>query len=160
MIAIVSFNDEKGSRVELTFGRNRFNMPARHVLVVLKHNDKWLLTLNRKRGIEFPGGKAEEGEAIEEAAIREVIEETGVTITNLTKFAEYVVESEEPFCKAVFTAEVAAIEEHPELHETEGAVWMTDLELNSCLNLSFYMKDEGMPAIREWVNMYEQRRLN
>ena len=58
---------------------------ARHVLVVLKYKDKWLLTQHSNRGIEFPGGKAEEGETIEEAAIRETIEETGVTITNLSK---------------------------------------------------------------------------
>ena len=107
------------------------------------------------RGIEFPGGKAEEGETIEEAAIREVIEETGVTIAHLTQFAEYVVQSDEPFCKAVFTGKVVHIEDNPQLHETEGAVWMTNEELNACDNLSFYMKDEGMAAIREWVDTYE-----
>ena len=87
------FNDLNGGRVELTFGENRFGMPARHVLVVLKHNGKWLLTRHSIRGIEFPGGKAEDGETIEEAAIRETIEETGVTITDPVKFAEYVVHS-------------------------------------------------------------------
>ena len=69
-------------------------MPARHVLVVLKHNGKWLLTRHSVRGVEFPGGKAEDGETIEEAVIRETIEETGVTITDLIKFAEYVVQSD------------------------------------------------------------------
>ena len=78
------------------------------MLVVLKHKGKWLLTRHSIRGIEFPGGKAEEGETIEEAAIRETIEETGVTITNLVKFAEYVVQSNETFCKAVFTGKVDA----------------------------------------------------
>ena len=149
------FNDVNGGRVELTFGRNRYGIPARHVLVVLKHNSKWLLTHHSIRGIEFPGGKAEEGESIEEAAIREMIEETGVTITNLTQFAEYVVQSDMIFCKAVFTGEVAHIEDNPQLHETRGAVWMTNEELDACDNLSFYMKDEGMAAIRKWVDMNE-----
>lgn len=156
MFAIVTFKDLNGARVELTFGDNRFGMPARHVLIVLKHEGKWLLTQHRTRGIEFPGGKAEAGETIEEAAIRETYEETGVTITNLVKFAEYVVQSNITFCKAVFTAEVVHIEENPELHETEGARWMTSQELNECDQLSFYMKDEGMPAIRKWVDSYEK----
>lgn len=158
MITIVSFEDVNGSHVELTFGDNRLGMPARHVLVVLKHKGKWLLTRNPARGVEFPGGKAEEGEIIEEAAIRETIEETGVTITNLVKFAEYVVQSNVTFCKAVFTGEVVYIDEHPELHETEGAVWMSDNELDNCTTLSFYMKDEGMPMLRKWVNAYDKRR--
>ena len=155
MFAIVIFKDVNGARVELTFGENRFGMSARHVLVVLKYKGKWLLTQHRIRGIEFPGGKAEEGETIEEAAIRETFEETGVTITNLVKFAEYVVQSNVTFCKAVFTADVVHIEENPVLHETEGLRWMTDSELDGCDNLSFYMKDSGMAVIREWVESYE-----
>lgn len=152
---MLKFTDIKGGRVELTFGENRFGMPARHVLVVLKHNGKWLLTHHSIRGIEFPGGKAEEGESIEEAAVREVAEETGVMIVNLTQFAEYVVQSDMTFCKAVFTGEVVHIEDDPQLHETKGAVWMTNEELDACKNLSFYMKDEGMAAIREWVDTHE-----
>lgn len=130
------------------------NMEARHVLVVLKHKDKWLLTRHSVRGIEFPGGKAEEGETIQDAAIRETIEETGVTITDLVKFAEYVVVSNVTFCKAVFTAQVVSIDENPQLHETEGALWMTDEELNECDELSFHMKDAGMTKIRKWVENY------
>ena len=81
MFSFVNFKDLNGAHVELTLGENRFGMDARHVLVVLKHKGKWLLTQHSIRGIEFPGGKAEDGETIEEAAIRETIEETGVTIT-------------------------------------------------------------------------------
>ena len=156
MFVILTFDDLNGTRVELTFGENRFGIPARHVLVVLKYKGKWLLTKHSIRGIEFPGGKAEDGDTIEEAAIRETIEETGVTITNLVKFAEYVVQSDHPFCKAVFTAEIAHIEENPFLHETEGACWLTDSGLDKCDNLSFYMKDAGMAAIRKWVAAHEK----
>jgi 8-oxo-dGTP diphosphatase len=154
----VNFKDLNGAQVDLTFGENRIGMEARHVLVVFKHNGKWLLTRHISRGIEFPGGKAEAGETIEEAAIRESIEETGVTITNLVKFAEYVVQSNVTFCKAVFTADIVHIEKNPVLYETEGAVWMTDSELTDCVELSFYMKDDGMAAIRKWVEKYEKRR--
>lgn len=148
------YTDLLGAHVELTFGENRLGMEARHVLVVLKHEGKWLLTRHNLRGIEFPGGKAEEGESLEEAAIRETIEETGVTITNLIRFAEYVVSSDEPFCKAVYTAKVASIDEHPQLFETLGALWMTDEELSNCDELSFHMKDEGMKEIRKRVMQF------
>lgn len=150
----VTYTDLLGAHVELTFGENRLGMEARHVLVVLKHDGKWLLTRHNVRGIEFPGGKAEEGESLEEAAIRETIEETGVTITNLIRFAEYVVSSDVPFCKAVYTANVASIDENPQLFETLGALWMTDEELSACDELSFHMKDEGMKEIRKWVMQY------
>lgn len=147
------FKDLNGGRVELTFGENPTGLEARHVLVVCKHEGKWLLTRHTIRGIEFPGGKAEDGETIEAAAIRETFEETGVVISNLEKFAEYVVESTSTstFCKAVFTATVEQIEENPVLHETEGALWLDDEELTTCQELSFHMKDEGMQLIRKWV---------
>ncbi|WP_381442314.1 NUDIX hydrolase [Sporosarcina koreensis] len=124
------------------------------MLVVVKHEGKWLVTRHSNRGIEFPGGKAEDGETIFDAAIRETIEETGVTISDLVKFAEYVVISNVTFCKAVFTGKVSSIEENPQLFETEGALWMTDEELDNCDELSFHMKDAGMAEIRKWVNAY------
>lgn len=129
-------------------------MEARHVLVVIKHEGKWLVTRHTIRGIEFPGGKAENGETIVDAAIRETIEETGVTVTDLVKFAEYVVVSNLTFCKAVFTGKVSRIEENPKLFETEGALWLTDEELANCDELSFHMKDAGMAEIRKWVDAY------
>ncbi|MBD7907763.1 NUDIX domain-containing protein [Sporosarcina gallistercoris] len=149
---MLSFDDLKGSRVELVFGEQE--LEARHVLVVLKYEGKWLLTPHKIRGVEFPGGKAEPGETIEQAAIREVMEETGVTVANLVKFAEYVVYTEPPFCKAVFTADVAGIDERAERFETDGALWFTDEQLDHCETLSFHMKDEGMKELRNWVEQH------
>ena len=154
-MGILTFNDVNGGRVELTFGDNHLGMEARHVLVVLRHSEKWLLTRHSVRGVEFPGGKAEPGESIEEAAIRETIEETGVTIKDLVKVAEYIVQSDSTFCKAVFTGKVAQISEQPTLHETEGAMWLTSDELDRCESLSFHMKGTGMETIREWVEKHE-----
>ncbi|MCG7342526.1 NUDIX domain-containing protein [Sporosarcina sp. ACRSL] len=150
---VTTFKDLQGAHVELTFGENRMGMEARHVLVVLKHKGRWLMTRHSIRGIEFPGGKAEDGETIAEAVVRETIEETGVTITDLVKFAEYVVVSNVTFCKAVFTGKVHSIEENPQLFETEGALWLTDEELDNCTELSFHMKDTGMAEIRKWVDV-------
>lgn len=44
----------------------------------LEKNDCWLMVLNKKRGWEVPGGKIEDGEKIDEAALRELFEETGL----------------------------------------------------------------------------------
>ena len=44
----------------------------------VEENDCWLMVLNKKRGWELPGGKIEEGEKIDEAALRELYEETGL----------------------------------------------------------------------------------
>ncbi|GKV66925.1 MULTISPECIES: NUDIX domain-containing protein [unclassified Sporosarcina] len=148
---MLKFEDLQGADVELTFGPNQHQIESRHVLVVIKHEGRWLLTKHRIRGIEFPGGKAEPGETIEQAAIRETFEETGVTIEKVRPFAEYVVFTEPPFSKAVFTGIVTEIDHHHTLLETEGLVWMTDDELDMCTDLSFHMKDRGMNELRKWV---------
>ncbi|CAM3249185.1 NUDIX domain-containing protein [Filibacter tadaridae] len=153
---MISFKDLNGLEVDLSFGHSDFTIPARHVLVVLKKDDKWLLTRHSLRGIEFPGGKVEDAETLEEAAIRETIEETGVTLTAVRKIAEYVVHDTVPFCKAVFTGRVLGMDSQFEKRETEGIVWMTDDELNHCNTLSFHMKDAGMAAIRKWVTEHEK----
>ncbi|WP_153730917.1 NUDIX hydrolase [Sporosarcina obsidiansis] len=148
---MLKFEDLNGANVELSFGPNQHDIEARHVLVVIKHLDRWLLTKHRIRGIEFPGGKAEPGESIRQAAIRETMEETGVVIENVQPFAEYVVFTDPPFCKQVFTGEVVHIETDYNLMETEGIIWMTDAELDTCKELSFHMKDKGMGELRKWV---------
>lgn len=153
---MLKFEDLKGARVELTFGPNEHAIESRHVLVVIKQGEQWLLTKHTIRGIEFPGGKAEPGESIEQAAVRETMEETGVTIKNIHSFAEYVVFTDPPFSKAVFTGEITDVKKDFELMETEGAVWMTDAELDACTELSFHMRDRGMDELRKWVEMNDR----
>jgi len=56
------------------------------VCVVLKNNDNKYLAVTRKdnhKDYGFPGGKVEDNETLEGAAVREVFEETGLKIYNL-----------------------------------------------------------------------------
>lgn len=152
-----SFQDLNGFQVDLSFTRGEFAVEPKHVLVFLKHEDKWLCTIHKRRGVEFPGGKLEPGETLEEAAVREVFEETGVRVKNLQWFAEYAVHDEMSFCKTVFTAQFAGQEDISFDLETSGMTWLTDDELVEHPNLSFYMKDEGMKKMLEEVKRYVNR---
>lgn len=53
---------------------------------VTSHSGSLLLVHNRKRRWEIPGGHIDEGEEIEQALIREVMEETGAVIENPQMF--------------------------------------------------------------------------
>ncbi len=152
-----TFIDENGLQVVLRFDEGPFEVEPRHVLALVKYEDKWLCTEHYKRGIEFPGGKQEEGETLMEAAIREVYEETQVKVKDARWFAYYVVYDEIPFCKAVFTASVDQIEEFVGEYETLARYWLTEEELLSHPNLSFYMRDDGMKKMLQEVKTHERR---
>lgn len=144
----MEYTDLNGCRCELSFEKGAFQLESRHVLVIARWQDRWLLTDDRKRGLEFPGGKAEAGESLQEAAVREVYEETGAVIEELEWFAEYFVDSSPPFGKTVFLAKVSSIEEI-ELMETNGAILVNELAIDD--SYSFLMKDEGMKRILKQV---------
>jgi ADP-ribose pyrophosphatase YjhB (NUDIX family) len=61
--------------------------PATHTLsaaaVVVNDQDEILLVRSPRRGWEMPGGQVERGETPHEAALREVLEESGIEVTIL-----------------------------------------------------------------------------
>ncbi|HWI46924.1 MAG TPA: nucleoside triphosphatase YtkD [Rummeliibacillus sp.] len=152
-----TYTDLNGNGCELSFKKNAFSINPKHVLVLAKYEGTWLLTEHPERGYEFPGGKVEDGETLEEAAVREVFEETGAKISNAEWLATYIVHENIPFTKAVFTATVQEFDpNHPNM-ETNGAVLMTEEELSANTRLSFYMKDLGMKKILEKVSEREDK---
>lgn len=142
---MIHFNDINGSKVTFVYKENGFGREPDHVLVICKYNGNWVLTDHRIRGWEFPGGKREAGETLEQAAIREVFEETGGTLTSLQFIGEYEVNGlQSSFIKRIYLAEINEFIEKNDYLETNGPVLVSDDILTERFkaNYSFIMKDE------------------
>lgn len=60
------------------------------VVIVTKYQDKWVFVKHRERDTwEIPGGHIENGETPDEAARRELIEETGAIKFDIRPFSDY-----------------------------------------------------------------------
>lgn len=141
---MIEFTDENGNKVMLSFSEETFENLAKHVLVICQYGDGWLLTKHKHRGLEFPGGKVEQGETLEEAARREVFEETGAILGELQNIGKYKVEDlTGSFVKAIFWGQVEKVEQSGIYFETNGpAIVRGDLgRLRFGEEYSFIMKD-------------------
>ncbi|WP_066063252.1 RNA deprotection pyrophosphohydrolase [Neobacillus soli] len=149
---MIQFIDRNGNRVELSFSERAFHEAAKHVLVICQSGDEWLLTNHKQRGLEFPGGKVESAETLEEAARREVYEETGAILSDLKYIAAYkVFDNTQPFVKAVFWGKVKRVETADTYLETNGPVTVKGdiLQLRQRADYSFIMKDQ---VVEECIN--------
>ncbi|MDQ0157851.1 RNA deprotection pyrophosphohydrolase [Robertmurraya andreesenii] len=139
-----TFQDYHGDTVRLAFEKNSFSKPAKHVLAICRYKGQWLLTKHKQRGLEFPGGKVEAGETLEEAVRREVQEETGAILGEVQLIGEYEVESKDgSFVKAIFYGEAKELQNNAYYYETEGPqlVGQDLLEKRFGEEFSFIMKD-------------------
>ncbi|SDZ29995.1 8-oxo-dGTP diphosphatase [Evansella caseinilytica] len=122
--------------------------------IICRYRDRWLLTEHAARGLEFPGGKVEPGEKTEEAAIREVYEETGGKVNELHYIGQYKVEGKnETVIKNVYFAAITELVTKDNYLETKGPRLIAALPNNLRINkeYSFIMKDDVLKHSLEEV---------
>ena len=139
------FEDIYNNRVMLSFEDHPFSRDPKHVWVICRYQDKWLLTSHKNRGMEFPGGKVEAGETADQGAIREVKEETGGHVSLLQYIGQYKVDGREKvIIKNVYFAVIDELEKQSTYFETNGPVLLKDIPANIRKDnrFSFIMKDD------------------
>ncbi|WP_113927208.1 RNA deprotection pyrophosphohydrolase [Bacillus sp. P14.5] len=148
------FLDYNGYEVELSLGTTDFPITPKHVLVIAFHKGEWLLTRHKTRGLEFPGGKVEKGETLQEAATRELYEETGGNASKLIRIGTYRVNQQKPFAKAIFFAKVDFLKDQEDYLETDGPqIWSGDLKsVKEDDQFSFVMKDEVVAKSLQYLD--------
>jgi len=149
-----TFTDFYRNEVKLSFQEQPFSKTPKHVWVICKYRSKWLLTKHRSRGLEFPGGKVENGETARDAAIREVKEETGGVVKKLYYIAQYFVSGKSgTIIKNVYYAPIDSLIEQDTYYETEGPVLLDTIPENikEKHHFSFMMKDEVLSRCLQFV---------
>lgn len=155
------FKDYYNNEVILSFADHPFSGHPKHVWVICKYHNNWLLTRHKERGLEFPGGKVEVGETAEEAAIREVKEETGADIEAIRYIGQYFVSGKsDTIIKNVYFAQIAALVEQDTYYETDGPRLLKaipkDVKRNNLY--SFIMKDGVLSNCLDYIEKKMQHR--
>jgi len=121
---------------------------CRAAVVIPFLNGRLLMTYHPARaGWEFPGGTREQGETVEECALRETLEETGAAVRNLQPLGFYRVSRDGKILTktALYTAEAAGLAEKPGWSETGEVVAFETLPEN----ISF--KDDVYKIVLEYL---------
>jgi ADP-ribose pyrophosphatase YjhB (NUDIX family) len=88
----------------------RYRNPVPTVDIIIEYQDQGLVLIERKKppyGWALPGGFVEYGESLEEAAVREAQEETGLTVQLLGQFHAYSDPERDPRQHTITTVFVA-----------------------------------------------------
>lgn len=114
--------------------------------LVTNMEDKLLLIFRRGKW-DLPKGKLEEGETIEQCAVREVVEETGITNIKLHHFIDithhdyFDLWHNDNVTKETHWFAMKIFEDQPLIPQTEEGIteikWMDELSLKKCLQNSY-----------------------
>ena len=104
------------------------------VVCVSRYKDKYVFSYNKKRnGWEIPGGHIEEGETWEEAAKREMYEETGAIKINVEPICVYKISTFGLLCYC----KILELSELPKEYEMEKIMFSDNLPDNLTFPDSF-----------------------
>ncbi|WP_067725647.1 RNA deprotection pyrophosphohydrolase [Oceanobacillus damuensis] len=151
---MITFRDYYNNEVKLSFQDHPFSQNPKNVWVICRHKGQWLLTKHKERGLEFPGGKVEEGETAKEAAIREVMEETGGIIQEIRYIGQYMVDGRnDTVIKNVYYAKVETLLEQETYYETDGPILLKYIpgKVKLIKKYSFIMKDDVLENCLRYI---------
>lgn len=157
------FTDFYKNQVTLSFADHPFSKEPKHVLIICRYQNEWLLTRHKERGLEFPGGKVEAYENAEEGAVREVKEETGAIVEKLDYIGQYYVDGKrEHVIKNVYFADIRELIDQPSYFETMGPVLISHLPHDMKINerYSFIMKDNVVRLAINHVKQFYKKDIN
>ena len=105
----------------------------RIAVAVVEHNDRFLVGIRDSGDSlagyhEFPGGKIEPGETIQEAAVRECLEETGIKVVPVGLYSQTIHHYDHASVELNF---IACSVEHS-ADPQYGFVWMNREDLDNC----------------------------
>ncbi|RCW66912.1 RNA deprotection pyrophosphohydrolase [Saliterribacillus persicus] len=149
-----TFYDYYNNKVELSFEYHPFDSAPKHVWIICRYKNQWLLTKHRDRGLEFPGGKVERGEDPVQAAKREILEETGGIVEEIQYIGQYYVCGKaDQLAKNIYFAQISKLPSQSTYYETEGPVLLDELPDNIKTNpsFSFMMKDNVLPISLAYI---------
>ena len=121
--------------LEIGFYENVEESLLKYAVIVSKYRGKWVLCKHKERvTLECPGGHREKGEAIDDAAKRELYEETGATEFQISRVCVYsvngsdgVVQNKEETFGMLYYAEISAFGPLPAEFEMERVELMDSL---------------------------------
>ena len=98
----------------------------RRATVICRHEEEILFVRKRNAKWNLPGGRVEEGETPLQAAMREMVEETGLTFDQLSYVSQY---QDDKVIHFLFEAKRAVNQKARAANEIEDCRWFTAKEL-------------------------------
>ena len=142
----MEFLDNDNRRVTMSYKTNNDCPDGNHVLAIPLYKNQLLFTQHKMRGIEFPGGKVEEGEQSIQAIKRELFEETGGIPETIDYIAQYQVHTFDNsiFKKDVYIVKVKSFEEKSDYLETRGPLLFDNINSIPLDKQSYLIQDNAI----------------